>query len=54
MKRWNVITTVDIERTNEEGNSYIIPAGSVINTCLWDGVTPWEPPQNTIVEQVEE
>jgi hypothetical protein len=54
MNRYNVITTVDIEQIelDENGNPVIIiiPAGSVINTVVWDGVTEWTPPENTRVE----
>lgn len=47
MKRWNMITTVDIQEVDEEGKGYVIPAGSTINYILWDGVTPFTPPENT-------
>jgi hypothetical protein len=54
MNRYNVITTVDIEQQqfHEDGTitTVFIPAGSVINTVLWDGVTEWTPPENTVVE----
>jgi hypothetical protein len=54
MSGYNVITTVDIEwvEPDENGNPVvvIVPAGSVINTIVWDGVTKWTPPENTIVE----
>lgn len=54
MNEYNVITTVDIERLvpDENGNPVfvVIPAGSVINTVIWDGVTEWTPPENTRVE----
>ena len=54
MNRYNVITTVDIQETQVDmsGNVVIvvIPAGSVINTVIWDGVTEWTPPENTVVE----
>jgi len=51
MNRYNVITTVDIEQmeADENGNPVvvIVPAGSVINTVIWDGVSEWTPPENT-------
>jgi hypothetical protein len=54
MIRYNVITTVDIEQLQmgENGNfiTVVLPAGSVINTVLWDGVSDWAPPENTKVE----
>ena len=47
MDRYNVITTVDIEQQqlHEDGTITIvvIPAGSVINTVVWDGVAGWAP-----------
>lgn len=55
MNRYSVISTTDTEQQqiNEDGTiaTVIIPAGSVINTVLWDGVTEWFPPENTRVEQ---
>ena len=54
MNRYNVITTIDIERQQmaEDGTvtTVTIPAGTVINTVLWDGVAEWAPPENTRVE----
>ncbi len=54
MIRYNVITTVDIEQTQTDENgspiTVVLPAGSVINTVLWDGVSDWTPPENTKVE----
>jgi len=54
MNRYNVITTVDIEQMQmvEDGTVTIvtIPAGSVVNTVLWDGAAEWAPPENTRVE----
>lgn len=54
MNRYNVITTIDIERQqfNEDGTVTIvtIPAGSVVNTVLWDGIAEWAPPESTRVE----
>jgi hypothetical protein len=54
MRRYNLITTVDIEQTSTDasGNvvTVVIPAGSVIGTILWDGVSEWTPPENTKVE----
>jgi len=54
MNRYNVITTIDIEQMQmaEDGTvtTVTIPAGSVVNTILWDGVSDWTPPENTKVE----
>ena len=54
MKRWLVITTVDIHTVDDEGNPVVIPAGTAINEILWDGVTPYTPPENTILEPAPE
>lgn len=57
MNRYNIITTVDLERQeiSADGavNVVVIPAGSVINTVLWDGVFEWTPPENTKLEIAE-
>jgi hypothetical protein len=47
---YNVITTVDITQQNSDGTTMVIPAGSVINTIIWDGVTEFIPPKNTTLE----
>ena len=53
MNRYNVITTVDIEQQQMTPDGAIttvtIPAGSVINTILWDGVAEWTPPEGCTV-----
>jgi hypothetical protein len=54
MNRYNIITTVNIQeaQVNESGNvvTVVTPAGSVINTVLWDGASDWQPPKDTTVE----
>jgi hypothetical protein len=54
MNGYNVITTVDIQQLVSDANGNpvfgVIPAGTVINTILWDGVTEWTPPKDTRVE----
>ena len=32
----------------------IIKNGMVINTCVWDGVTEWQPPEDTEVVELSE
>lgn len=45
--RYLIITTAAIERTefDVDGNvvQITIAPGTVVNTVLWDGVTPWSP-----------
>lgn len=57
MNRYNIITTVDLERQeiSADGavNVVVVSAGSVINTILWDGVSEWTPPENTKLEIAE-
>jgi hypothetical protein len=54
MDAYNVITTVALEQmvVDKNGNlaPIVIPAGTVINTVIWDGVSEWTPPENTKVE----
>ena len=50
VRLYNVVTTVDMDQTDAEGNMVTIPAGTVINTILWDGVTPYQPPPDTRLE----
>ena len=54
MRRWRVITTVDINKIDFEGNPQVIPKGTSINEILWDGVTQFTPPENTILEEIED
>lgn len=45
--RYLIITTAAIERTELDANGNVaqitIAPGTVVNTVLWDGVTPWNP-----------
>ena len=54
MNRYNVITTIDIEQMQMDADGNVVtitlPAGSVVNTILWDGVSDWTSPENTKVE----
>jgi len=54
MIAYNVITTVDLKRVQIDADGGVmtitLPAGTVINTILWDGVSDWTPPENTKVE----
>lgn len=52
MKRWLVITMVDIHTVDGNGDPIMIPAGAAVNEILWDGVTPFEPPIDTRIEKV--
>jgi len=54
MIAYNVITTVDLKRVQIDADGGVmtitLPAGTVINTILWDGVSDWTPPENTKVD----
>jgi hypothetical protein len=54
MANYNVITTVDIEQINPDGTTTVIPFGSIINTVIWDGITPWTPPDNTTLQLISQ
>ena len=45
--RYLIITTAAIERTELDANGNVsqitIAPGTIINTVLWDGATPWNP-----------
>ena len=51
--RWVIISLAD-ETRQEFGpqlglREVVIPAGTVVNICLWDGETQWVPPEGTRV-----
>ena len=45
--RYLIITTAAIERTELDADGNVsqitIAPGTIMNTVLWDGVTPWSP-----------
>lgn len=51
--RWVIISLADETRQEfdpERGpREVVIPAGTVVNICLWDGETQWVPPEGTRV-----
>jgi hypothetical protein len=51
--RWVIISLADTTRQEfdpEKGlREVVIPAGTVVNICLWDGETQWVPPEGTRV-----
>jgi hypothetical protein len=51
--RWVIISLADETRQEfdpEKGpREVVIPAGTVVNICLWDGETEWTPPEGTRV-----
>lgn len=56
--RWVIISLADttqIEFDPEKGpQEVVIPAGTVVNICLWDGETQWVPPEGTRVMRESE
>lgn len=46
-RTYSVITTVETTRIDFDADGtpveVTIPAGTVVNTVLWDGETPWHP-----------
>ena len=51
--RWVLLSTEETTRMEfypENGpREVVIPAGTVVNICLWDGETKWTPPEGTRV-----
>jgi hypothetical protein len=56
--RWVIISLADTTRQEfdpEKGPlEVVIPAGTVVNICLWDGETEWTPPEGTRVMRESE
>jgi hypothetical protein len=56
--RWVIISLADETRQEfdpERGmREVVIPAGTVVNICLWDGETQWVPPEGTRVMRESE
>lgn len=56
--RWVIISLADETRQEfdpEKGpREVVIPAGTVVNICLWDGETQWVPPEGTRVMRESE
>jgi hypothetical protein len=56
--RWVIISLADETRQEfdfEKGpREVVIPAGTVVNICLWDGETQWVPPEDTRVMRESE
>lgn len=53
MPRYLIKTTVETQGMDEQGQPITIPAGTVVNEILWDGVTPVEFPEGVTVEPAE-
>jgi hypothetical protein len=51
--RWVIISLADETRQEFDPQlglrEVVIPAGTVVNICLWDGETQWVPPEGTRV-----
>jgi len=56
--RWVIISLAETTQINfdpEKGlQEVVIPAGTVVNICLWDGETQWVPPEGTRVMRESE
>lgn len=51
MATYAMITTVDSQSTDADGNQVTVPAGTVVNMIEWDGVSEYTPPDGTRLEQ---
>jgi hypothetical protein len=54
MDQYSVVTTIETQGFDREGNLITIPAGTIVNTVLWDGESEWSPPEGTIAVKVEQ
>lgn len=56
--RWVIISLADETRQEFDLQlglrEVVIPAGTVVNICLWDGETQWVPPEGTRVMRESE
>lgn len=56
--RWVIISLADETRQEFDlqlgPREVVIPAGTVVNICLWDGETQWVPPEGTRVMRESE
>jgi hypothetical protein len=56
--RWVIISLADETRQEFDPQlglrEVVIPAGTVVNICLWDGETQWVPPEGTRVMRESE
>ena len=43
MARYAIVATTAAAGTDATGNPVTIPAGTVVDIAVWDGVTPWSP-----------
>lgn len=43
MERYHVLLTAPRTVTDDQGDATVQPAGTIINTVMWDGVTPYDP-----------
>ena len=50
MQRWIIVTTNVTTGQDAEGKPITLPAGTVLNEVLWDGVSDWTPPPGTRVQ----
>lgn len=55
---YNLLTTVELTQTvfDENGNEtqVQIPIGTVVNSIIWDGISPWTAPENVEVVKVSD
>ena len=40
---YNIVTVNAFSYTDTNGDTVTVPAGFIVNTVLWDGVTSWTP-----------
>jgi hypothetical protein len=50
IRRYLLIATTETQRVEADGGITMLPAGTVLNEVLWDGVSDWTPPEGTRLE----
>jgi hypothetical protein len=50
VRRYYIITNEEASRLNSNGDPELVPANTVVNVVMWDGVTTWSPPEGTRAE----
>ena len=50
VQTYNIVTVNTFTYTNTNGDTVTVLGGTVVNTVLWDGVTPWTPPPYIVID----
>jgi len=50
VQTYNIVTVNTFSYTDTNGDIVTVPAGFIVNTVLWDGVTPWTSPPYIVID----